>query len=140
MAETRFLIGNSSIAPPDGWHVVSQEDDKLAFRTDRQQATIGLLRFEKELTPEQFKTLCEIRVSAEKKGLKDGYVELEPQFRDRGILGAFFYGADTSSGRVFFGYLCSARNEVITVYVEGIGVDSVAHGEDFRAFVKTLRA
>jgi len=139
MAETSFLIGNSSIVPPDGWRFVSQEDDRLVFRTDKQQATIGLVRFDKEVTSEEFKILCDIRVKGEKKFLKDGYVELEPQFRDRDILGSFFYGADKSSGRVFFGYLCSASKEVVTMYVEGIGVDPVAHGADFRAFVKALR-
>src|SRR5258705_7989485 len=120
MAEQNFTIGRSKLAVPEGWRVSEETEDKLVFCSPKQQqATIGLMRFAETATFDQFETLCDLRVKAERKFLTNGYVEKNALFQEYDLFGMFFYGADTDTGRMFFCYMSLAHRELVTIYVEG---------------------
>jgi hypothetical protein len=140
MSQQHFAIGNAQIVTPDGWTSVSQTDEKLVLCSSRQQqATISVMHFDNDATFEQFKTLCDIRIKGEMQFAPDGFVERETPFKDQTGFGMFFYGGDKKSGRIFFGYLSLVQRELVTIYVEGVGVDPQAHSSDFRTFVTGLK-
>ena len=52
---------------------------------------------------------------------------------------AFYSGGEKSTGRMFSCYLSQAKKELVTIYVEGIGVASKDHLDSFEAFVTGLK-
>ena len=120
--------------------LVSQTDDKIILTSNRQQhATISLMSFDTDPTFDTFKTLCEIHTRSAQKTVPNGFVDPDPPFQDRGAFGMCFFGGDKNIGLVFFGYLCLAERELVTIFVEGLNVDMQAHGSDFQTFVKGLK-
>jgi hypothetical protein len=51
----------------------------------------------------------------------------------------FFSGGEKRTGRVFSGYLTLKQRELITVYVEGIGVAPKDHLASFEALASGLK-
>jgi hypothetical protein len=140
MTQLSFNIGNSQVVAPEGWTLLSQSNDKVVLCSSRdQQATISLIHFEADVSFDQFKTLCDIHVRSANKVVTDGFVEPESPFPDRGTFGMCFYGGDRSCGRVFFGYLSLAQRDLVTMFVEGVGVDPETHARDCQAVVKGLK-
>lgn len=100
---------------------------------------MSLIRFSEPISFEQFQLLCDKRIAVESKGLTDGYVDPERAFMASASFGMFFSGGDKATGRMFFGYLCQARQELLTIYLEGIDVDPAHHAKDFQALVQSLK-
>lgn len=136
-----LTIGNKRIAPPEGWTLISQTDDKIVLSSPRQQhATISRLgRFNTDPTFDTFKTLCEIHTRAAQKLVPNGFVDPDPPFQDGAAFGMCFFGGDQNAGLVFFGYLCLSERELISIFVEGTNINVQDHGNDFRIFVKGLK-
>jgi len=140
MEPLTFRLGKSQIEAPDSWTMLSHADDKVVLTSNQQQqATISLMRFEVELNFEQFKTLCAAQIRAVQKAVPSAFVEPESPFQDRGAFGMFYFGGDKTTGQIFFGYLSLAQRELVTMFVEGFGVDPQAQGSDFSRFVKSLK-
>ena len=144
IAQQRFTIGSSALVAPAGWRKINKTDDRLVLRSPdgRQQATISVLQLNRDVAFDDFKTLCELRIDAEKKEVGEDWF-MEPKdpspFRDRGTFGMFYSGGEKESGRIFSAYLSSAGREFLTIYVEGVGVAPKDHLETFKAFVGGLK-
>lgn len=136
-----IAIGSATVTAPADWKAAVRRDDRLVFRSgdDHQQATIALLRLGSEPSFDEFKSLCTKRVDAERGQMARGFVQDDPPFRDGESFGMFFSGGDKDSRRVFSGYLSIVGRELITVYVEGIGVQPKDHLEAFQQFVRALK-
>jgi hypothetical protein len=113
----------------------------LPTATDSQQATISLMRFGAVPSYEDFKRLCELRVDAEKKSASDIFVDpaAPTTSPEESGYGAFYSGGEKSAGRMFSCYLSIAKKELVTIYVEGIGVPSTDHLASFRSFYTGLK-
>ena len=83
--------------------------------------------------------MCTARIDAEKKMLSDGFVEPTAPFESAGEFGMFFYGGDKKTARVFSGYLALKMKELITVYVEGVGVEPKDVLESAQVLVSGLK-
>ena len=142
-AQEQFTIGSASIEVPSGWRAVKKEEERLTLRSrdDRQQATISLMRFGVAPSFEDFKRFCTLRVEAEKKDLPDVFIEPDAPrpFEETGSYGMFFSGGEKKAGRIFSGYLTLMKKELITVYVEGVGVAPKDHLASFETFVTGLK-
>ena len=139
--EAQVKIGNAEIAVPTGWRKIIDDKERInALSPDeRQQATISVMRFESSSTFEDFKRLCEHRVKAEKTEVPDVSISADEPFVDAGAFGMFFSGNERTASRLFSGYLTLKDKELITIYVESIGVDSKRHFQTFEKFVKGLK-
>ncbi len=139
-AQQHFGIGTVDVSAPTGWSEVKREDDRLTLRSsdERQYATISIMRFGADASFEDFKRLCQLRLEAEKKGSPDCFVQSEPPFDIKGKFGMFYSGGVKRTGRVFSGYLSLMKRELVTIYIEGLGVAPQDHLETFQAFVKGL--
>ena len=71
--------------------------------------------------------------------LEDGFVEADAPFQNSGSFGMFFFGGDKKVRRTFSGYLFLEKNELITIYVEGVGVAPKEHLLTFQTIVKSLK-
>lgn len=135
----QFLVGRTQVIPPSGWQLLRTETDSLVFQTtdERQQATISVMQLVSTATFEEFKHFCDVRVANERKFLTDGFIEPKnpTPFKDGDTFGMFYSGADRKSGRVFSANFSLKRGELVTVYVEGLGVSSNDHLQSFKAFV-----
>jgi hypothetical protein len=141
-ADSPIVLGNARLAVPGGWTVVRQQPDRVTLKSKdgRQQTSFSSLTFAAAPSFEEFKRICAHRVQGERLELKDGFIEPDvPQpFRDGDSLGMFFSGSDRASGRVFSGYLTLKDRQLVTVYVEGLGVDPKEHLRIFKEFVQGL--
>jgi hypothetical protein len=140
-AQQHYTIGSADIATPAGWSEVKREEDRLTLRSvdGHQQATISIMRFGADASFEDFKRLCQLRIEAEKKDLSDGFVQAEPPFEIKDKFGMFYSGGDKKAGRVFSGYLSLTKRELVTVYLEGLGITPKDHLQTFQAFVQGLK-
>jgi len=140
MAQELFPIGNAEITAPTGWCEVSKETERMVLRSldGHQQATISTLGFSADVSFDNFKRLCVHRLEAEKKGFVDGFVRPQAPFDASGVFGMLFSGGENQNRRVFSGYLSLAKKELITIYVEGVGIAPKEHLESFKAFVNGL--
>lgn len=142
-AESPFTIGSATISPPSGWREVKKEEERTVFRSsdDRQQATISLIRFRAVPSFEDFRRLCMLRVQAEKKGAPGAFIEpdVPAPFERQGGYGLFYSGGEKKTGRMFSCYLSSVQKELITVYVEAVGIAPKDHLASFEAFVTGLK-
>jgi hypothetical protein len=137
-AQQHLTIGHCELIVPLGWNQISKSDERIVLRrTDgKQQATISVLEFTKDPTFDEFKRICQHRIEAENKELEDGFIQPEEPSEDHGAYGMLFSGGDRKTGRVFSGYLSLMRKELLTVYVEGLGVTPKENLETFAQFVK----
>jgi hypothetical protein len=143
VAQQHFTIANSEIASPAGWHQISKTEDRLVLRSSdqHQQATISVLRLDSDATAEDFRKLCQHRIDAESKELGDGYIQPdESKSLKEGDTFHFSYsGGDKKTGRVFSAYLSLVRRELLTIYVECVGVAPQVHLDSFKVFVDSLK-
>lgn len=134
-------LGNAEIPVPAGWKKIVDDKDRINILSpdERQQATISIMRSESSSTFEAFRRICEHRLKAEKAEAPEVSITADEPFVDAGRFGMFFSGNEKEMGRLFSGYLTQKDKEVITLYVESIGVDSKKHSQTFEAFVKGLK-
>ncbi len=140
-AEQHFRIGGADVAAPAGWRKVKNEDERITLRSadDSQQATISVMRFGADASFEDFKRLCAVRIEAEKKELGSGFIEPTAPYEKDGRFGMMFYGGEKKTGRIFAGHLSLEKKALITIYLEGSGVDPKEHMEVFETFVTGLK-
>lgn len=135
----QFLVGRTQVIPPSGWQLLRTEKDSLVFQTkdERQQATVSVMQLNGSATFDEFKHFCEVRLANERKFLTDGFIEPNnpTPFKDGDTFGMFYSGGDRKSGRVFSAYFSLKHGELVTVYVEGLGVPPSDHLRSFKAFV-----
>lgn len=140
-AATAVVLGDASLAVPDGWTVVNRQPDRITLQSadKRQQTTFSLLNLAAVPSFEDFKRLCAQRLEGEQRELKDGFIEKQEPFQDSGTLGMFFSGGDKATGRVFSGFLSVRGKRLVTVYVEGLGTNPREHLATFKQFVTGLK-
>lgn len=139
--QERLTIGNAAIVLPSGWILLKTDEELASARSSdgHQRVTMSILRFKAKASFEDFKQLCSRRIEAEKKVLEDGFVEADAPFQNSGSFGMFFFGGDKKVRRTFSGYLFLEKNELITIYVEGVGVAPKEHLLAFQTIVKSLK-
>jgi hypothetical protein len=139
--EAQVKLGNTTITAPAGWRKTNREQEKINFTStdERQQATISLMTFGAKPSFADFKRICSHRLEAEKAEAPSISLHQNEAFEDAGTFGMFFSGEEPESGRLFSGYLTQKDKEIITIYVESIGVDSKKHLQAFQDFVKGLK-
>jgi hypothetical protein len=136
----QLMIGSAQVRTPAGWTEVKKEDARIALRAPdgKQQVTISIMRFGADASFEDFKRLCQLRLEAEKKDSPDCFVQAEPPHEIKGAFGMFYSGGFKQSGRVFSGYLSLTKRELVTIYLEGLGIDPKEHLQTFKALVEGL--
>jgi hypothetical protein len=139
--DAQVKLGNAEIKVPARWRTIVDDKERINILSadERQQATVSIQRFDSRATFEDFKRLCEIRQKAEKADVPDVLISAEEPFVDGGIFKMSYSGNEKAMGRLFSGYLTLKDKELITVYVESIGVDSKKHSQTFEEFVKGLK-
>ena len=134
-----YAVGNISIMLPAGWQLVESSEDKLVFRTkdNHQHATITVMHFGVSANFEDFKLLCEARFKAERMAITDGYIEPDTPapVKDGDTFWMFYSGGERKSHRLFTGYLSLKQKELLTIYIEGIGVPMSDLVQSFKAFL-----
>ncbi len=140
-AELHFTIDGADVTAPTGWREVEKEDGRIGLRSpdDRQQATISVMRFGADASFMDFKRLCALRIEAEKKELGSGFIEPTEPYEKNGRFGMMFYGGEKKTGRIFAGHLSLEKKVLITIYLEGNGVDPKQHMELFETFLTGLK-
>lgn len=140
-AEQHFSIGSADIAAPAGWSETKREEERLTLRSadGYQQATVSIMLFGADPSFDDFKRLCMLRLDAEKKDSPECFIQAEPPFDIKGKFGLFYSGGVKKTGRVFSGYLSLTKRELVTIYIEGIGIDPKDHLQTFQSFVQGLK-
>jgi len=140
-AQPHFMIGSADVAAPAGWSEAKREDDRLTLQSSdgRQYATISIMRFGADASFEDFKRLCQLRLEAEKKDSPDCFIQSEAPYDFKGKLGMLYSGGVKKTGRVFSGYLSLTKRELITIYIEGLGIAPKDHLQTFQSFVEGLK-
>jgi hypothetical protein len=138
--QEQFSLGSAVIAAPAGWRETKRTDERLTLSSPntKQQATISIMRFGAEPSFDDFKVLYQHRLEAEKKDPADIFLRAEPAFEIRGKFGMFYSGAAKKTGRVFSGYLSLVKSELLTIYIESVGVEQDVHLQTFQSFVEGL--
>jgi hypothetical protein len=141
-AETQFSIGSATIEVPKGWSEAKREPERIVLRSadGHQQATVSLMRLNADASFQDFKRLCDHRIEAEKKVVSDGFVQPDAPFKQAGTFGMYFSGGDKKANRAFSGYLTLKKRELITIYVEGMGIAPKDHLESFKKFASGLHS
>jgi hypothetical protein len=143
IADDSYNLGNASFSVPPGWKQVDDTDTRLTFAgpDGRQQATISIMRFTTPPTFADFEILCAHRYAAEKNGVRDlVLIPTDPApHNDNGQFTMTFSGEENPRSRVFSGFLWIKGDELVTVYVEGIGIAADRNADSFKAIAKTLR-
>jgi hypothetical protein len=139
-AQQHFVIGTADIAAPAGWSEDKKEEDRLTLRSSdgKEHATVSIMRFGADASFDDFKRLCQLRLEAEKKDSPDCFIQSEPPFDIKGKFGLFYSGGVKTTGRVFSGYLSLTKRELVTIYIEGLGIAPRAHLQTFKSFVEGL--
>jgi hypothetical protein len=128
----RVEIGRADVYLPNGWQLLKRSEDVVVARSPNgQQATVSLLRANSEISFDAFKRLCDIRRDLEKQGCTEGFSDAKPPFVERNAFHLLFFGEDKQNSRLFSGHLSSAQQELVTIYVEGVGVDPRDHLPSF---------
>ncbi len=136
-------LGKSTFDVPVEWTEIRREKERLTFAAPdgKLQTTVSLMCFGIEPSWENFKRLCSLRYEAEKQG--PNVVFLQPEysapFEEEGKFGMFFSGEEKKVGRLFSGFLTLQGKELITIYVEGLHVDSENLFKSFHGFVSNLK-
>ena len=74
-------VGSAFLTIPETWSLSSRSENEVVLRSagGRKQATIGMLRFKRLLSFEEFGSVCAQRVEVEKKALKEGFIHPDRQ-------------------------------------------------------------
>lgn len=136
----QFAVGSAEVRAPSGWTEVKKEEERIVLRAPdgKQQATVSIMRFGADASFEDFQRLCQLRLEAEKKDSPDCFVQAEPPFDAKGKFGMFYSGGVKRTGQIFSGYLSLTKRELVTVYLEGLGIAPKEHLQTFQAFVEGL--
>ena len=139
-AQQHFSIGSADVAAPAGWSEVKREEERLTLQSSdgREYATVSIMRFGADASFDDFKRLCQLRLDAEKKDSPECFIQAEPPFEIKNKFGLFYSGGVKKTGRVFSGYLSLTKRELVTIYIEGIGIDPKDHLQTFQSFVQGL--
>lgn len=140
-AASQISFGGCDVAAPAGWQEVKRTTNALTLQSSdgKEQAMITTMSFGSEATFDDFKRICQKRIEAEKRDLNDGFVDPSEPFKDGSLFGMMFSGGDKKSGRVFSGYLSYTKRELVTLYIEGVGVSPTNHLATFKQFVRGLK-
>ncbi len=134
-------MGNAEIPVPTGWKRIVDDRERINLLSpdERQQATISVMNFDSVSTFEDFKRACEHRLKAERTEASEVSITADEPFVDADKFGMYFSGTEKAMGRSFSGYLVQKDKQLITIYVESIGLDSKVHLQAFERFVKGLK-
>jgi hypothetical protein len=139
----KLTLGSATFSIPQGWKQIDGTDDRLTFAAPdgRQQATVSVMRFEATPSFQDFELICTHRYEAEKTGLSDlNLTPTNPAPRDEGAKFTMtFSGKENPSGRIFSGLLSLKGKELVTIYLEGMGVDSKTNIDSFKEFLASLK-
>jgi hypothetical protein len=133
----RFTLDNVSIPALEGWTETKRNDELIVAGSagGRQQVTLSTIHFAEDPSLEAFEILCERRLEGERREFEDGFIEGgEPQAVGDGFV-MVYSGGDKDSGRIFSGFLSLKLRELVTVYVESIGMSSEDHLQTFKTLV-----
>jgi hypothetical protein len=141
MAQSETSLRSSTLTVPAGWNEIKKTEDVAVFRSTNtnQQTTFSILRFQADVSFEEFKKLCTRRIEAEKKEFTDGFVDPSEPFNTNETFGMFFSGGDKKAGRIFSRYLSLSKHELTTAYLESVGVPPNTHLETFKGIVQGLK-
>ncbi len=142
-ADNSFTLGSVTFSVPQGWSQIDAADDHLTFGTPegRQRATVSIMHCGKAPSFPEFQLLCSHRYDTEKDGIKDLVLipkDPDPKSAD-GQFTMHFSGEENPRTRVFAGFLWVKGQDLITVYVEGIGVPAERNSDSFHEIVKSLK-
>jgi hypothetical protein len=141
LAAESVTLGRSAVSIPKGWREEKKEDERITLRSSdgREQATISIMHFGADASFSDFKRLCELRLEAERKPSEDIFVQSDGPFDQTGTYGMFYSGGEKKMNRVFSGYVTLKNKELITIYIESIGIAPKEHLETFKIFVSGLK-
>ena len=139
--EAQVRLGNAQIPVPAGWRTIVDDKERVNILSpdEHQQVTFSIMRFETSGSFEDFKRLCGNRLKAEKTDAPEASISADEPFVDAGTFRMFYSGNEKTTGRLFSGHLIQKDKELITIYVESIGVDSKRHLQTFEEFIKGLK-
>lgn len=130
-------------ALPEGWKEIKRETDRVMFRSadEAEQVTVSKLDLAAEPSFEDFKVLSEVRIAAEHDGA-DNEISLDatPPSNDSNRYTLTYSGGERGTQRLFSCHMVAVGKTVMTVYVEGIGVNAQRHAASFKAFVTAFGA
>jgi hypothetical protein len=135
---SELVFGPTTVAVPDGWTETKREGTKVAFVTEDQLefATISHRTFGREPSFGEFEVMCEQRLTAERQALEDGFVESKGASEQAGVCTLIYFGGDKATNRMFSGFLLLAADTLVTIYVEGLGIEPQRHMASFGAFAQ----
>jgi hypothetical protein len=140
--ENSFVMGSTELTLPPGWRKIAVQDggDRVNFLSPAgdQQLTLSIMRFGRSPSFEDFKRLCDLRIRAEKEEAPSVNVKAEAPFEEGEVFMMIFTGDEKTANRIFSGHLSVAKKELLTIYLEGVGVDPQKHREAFQALVKNI--
>jgi len=141
MNRETFIVGKTTIAAPSGWYQLKTINDGVVLSSSngQERATISLMHFGTAPTFDDFKRLCKHRIEAEQNELADGFIQPTGPSETRDGYLMVFSGGDRQTGRLFSGYFSLANCELITIYVEAVGVAANNHLESFRSMVEGMK-
>jgi hypothetical protein len=143
LADDTCTLGTATFSLPPGWKQVSATDDRQTYASPSgaQQATISITNLDHPPTFHDFELLCAHRYDAEKNGIKDLIlIPREPlPHNDSGQFTMTYSGEENPTSRVFSGFLWVKGKQLITLYVEGIGIASDRNEDAFKAIADSLR-
>ena len=134
------VVGRAHLPIPAGWSVADRSPERATLHDDQwtQSITLSSLAFQVSPSFDDFKRICQLRLEAERKDAPHVFIEADEPTVTSDSAFFFFSGADKSSRRVFSGELTLVKNELITVYLEGMNVDPKEHLAFFAKTVKSL--
>lgn len=134
----QITIADARIDVPQGWVEVSRDSGTAILSTpDRRQfVTITQLRFGAAPGLEDFKRICGHRIEAEREDGPEVFIKFDPPFGSDGSFSWRYSGGNKATSRIFSGYLSLSHKQLITVYVEGVGVSPGTHLVSFSTWVK----
>ncbi len=136
--QATVTIGSARISVPSHWRELTRQEDRITFSSTNghQQAIISLIRLSQDASFEDFRKLCESRLTAEKLELSDGFVQEHDPSNDNGKFALSFSGEDNKTGRLFSGYLTLRNQEFLALYVEGTTATRKEHSKVFWQFAR----
>lgn len=134
-------LGKGVILIPAGWTKRNDGNERINITSPdgQQQVTFSIMNFDISPTFADFKRICSDRLEAEKAQASDISITEDAPFEDAGTFGMFFSGKESSTNRLFSGYVTQKGLEVHTVYLESIGTDSKKHLAVFETFVNGFK-
>lgn len=141
LGKPKAQLGKGVILVPAGWTKSNGGNERINITSPdgQQQATFSIMTFDVSPTFADFKRICSNRLEAEKAHASDISITQDAPFEDAGTFGMFFSGKESSTNRLFSGYVTQKGLEVHTIYLESIGSDSKKHLAVFETFVNGFK-